>query len=197
MVEGEDRNIVSAAAQIEIPGPAEAVVGHTWSLEEVFREHHTMVFRSAYRITGNAADAEDVLQTVFMRLSRNRPADVASIASYLYRAAVNCALDMMRSRQTAGALSLEEVAGDLAVDPGLSPEIARHSSELREWLRRTVARLSPRAAEMFALRFFEGKDNAEIAELMDSTEGTVAVTLHRARMRLLREFQLFAGGKSQ
>ena len=43
-------------------------------LERVFREHHAMVFRAAYRITGNADDAEDALQTVFLRMIKRDPA---------------------------------------------------------------------------------------------------------------------------
>jgi RNA polymerase sigma factor (sigma-70 family) len=58
---------------------------------------------------------------------------------------------------------------------------------LRERLRVAVAQLHPTAAEMFSLRYFEGYDNAEVAKLMDTSEGTVAVTLHRTRTRLQKE----------
>ena len=47
--------------------------------------------------------------------------------------------------------------------------------------------LHPTAAEMFVLRYFEGYDNAEVAKMMDTSEGTVAVTLHRTRARLQKE----------
>ena len=72
-------------------------------LEEAFRKHRMSVFRAAYRITGNAADAEDVLQTVFLRLARRDDSDIANVGSYLYRAALNAALDVLRSRQTAAS----------------------------------------------------------------------------------------------
>src|SRR5437588_12816905 len=70
-------------------------------LEQIFREHHGLVFRTAYRITGNAGDAEDVLQTVFLRLLRRGPNTEAldNPESYLRRAAINAALDVIRSRQ--------------------------------------------------------------------------------------------------
>src|SRR4029077_15447025 len=60
-------------------------------LEQSFREHHGLVFRTAYRITGNAGDAEDVLQTVFLRLLRRGPNSEAldNPESYLRRAAIN------------------------------------------------------------------------------------------------------------
>src|ERR1035441_10096239 len=70
-------------------------------LEQIFREHHGLVFRAAYRITGNPGDAEDVLQTVFLRmLKRDAGAEpVGNMASFLHRSAVNAALDLVRSRQ--------------------------------------------------------------------------------------------------
>ena len=63
------------------------------ALEEMYREHHIMVFRTAHRITGNAADAEDVLQTVFLRMARrDESADaIEHPENYLRRAAVHAA----------------------------------------------------------------------------------------------------------
>ena len=67
-------------------------------LEQIFRENHAMVFRAAYRITGNAGDAEDVLQTVFLRMLKRDPGaePVGNMASFLHRSAVNAALDLVR-----------------------------------------------------------------------------------------------------
>ena len=70
-------------------------------LERMFQEHHERVFRAAYRVTGNASDAEDVLQTIFLRLAR-REGDLGideASAGYFHRAAVNAALDLLRSRR--------------------------------------------------------------------------------------------------
>jgi RNA polymerase sigma-70 factor (ECF subfamily) len=165
-------------------------------LERVFREHHGMVFRAAYRITGNASDAEDVLQTVFLRLmKRDGEAEpVGNMASFLHRAAVNAALDLMRSRKNIRNIPMDELEPVLAESPHRSPERARSSGEIREWLRTALARLNPRIAEMFVLRFFEGKENPEIARIMNTTPGTVAVTLSRTRDRLEREFRAELGG---
>jgi RNA polymerase sigma-70 factor, ECF subfamily len=176
----------------QMPGIA-AEAETALDVERVFEEYHGMVFRAAFRITGNAGDAEDVLQTVFLRLVRrtgDAPA-VEHLSGYLHRAAVNAALDLMRSRQAAQSVPLE----DLPL-PSSQPAPDRQfaSGEIREWLRKTVARLSPRAAEMFALRFYEGKDNPEIARILGTSEGTVAVTLSRARDRIQKEYKAFAGG---
>src|SRR4030042_683880 len=65
----------------------------------LFEEHHSLVYRAAYRITGSASDAEDVLQTVFVRLTRSGDAErLDNPAAYLRRAAVNAALDLLRRR---------------------------------------------------------------------------------------------------
>jgi RNA polymerase sigma-70 factor, ECF subfamily len=167
-------------------------------LEAVFREHHALVFRAAYRITGNATDAEDVLQTVFLRLVRRPPeADtVDRIESYLHRAAINAALDLIRSRQSARSVPLDDVAAVLRDSSTQSPDRVYGGVEIRGWLRKAVIRLSPNAAEMFVLKFVEGRGNSEIAKTLGTTEGTVAVTVHRTRERISKELQQYLGGKS-
>lgn len=162
-------------------------------LEDIFKEHHKLVFQTAYRITGNAQDSEDVLQTVFLRLARREEdaAQVDHIPSYLRRAATNAAFDLLRSRQRANSAPLEDVEPILAGDAAKSPERLYQATEMRDWLRRTVARLSPMSAQIFALRFFEGKDNGEIAKIVGTTTGAVSVTLSRARERVEKEFQAY------
>lgn len=148
--------------------------------ERVFRAHHLLVFRTAYRITGNAADAEDVLQTVFLRLLR-REAEAEVLEneeSYLRRAAINAALDVMRSRRTDRTVELED----------LPAEVGREDPrELRQVLGRALAQLKPRAAEIFALRFLEGFSNPQIARMLGISQVLVAVIVHRTRQQLRRE----------
>src|SRR6201994_1749837 len=165
-------------------------------LERIFREHHAMVFRAAYRVTGNADDAEDVLQTVFLRMVKRDAGSQAvdNMPSFLHRAAVNAALDLVRTRQNIRNIPLDELEPVLSEPAHRNPDRIQHSGEIREWLRGALARLNPRIAEMFALRFFEGKDNPEIARLLNTTPGTVAVTLSRTRDRLEKEFRAYLGG---
>lgn len=164
-------------------------------LERFWNEHSEAVFRAAYRVTGNPADAEDVLQTVFLRLARRGDDSLADQAGgYLYRSAVNAALDVVRSRQRAGWVPLEPAAGHstLAAD-GPDPEREQASRELRANLRLALARLTPRSAEIFALRYFEGMPNREIADLLGISQGVVAVLLHRTRARLRKELAALEG----
>lgn len=165
-------------------------------LEQIFRDNYAQVFRAAYRVTGNASDAEDVLQTVFLKmLKREAGAEpVENMTGFLHRAAVNAALDLVRTRRNIRNVPLDELEPVLAESPHRRPDRAQSSSEIREWLREAVARLNPRIAQMFILRFFEGRENPEIARLLDTTPGTVAVTLSRTRDRLEKEYQSYLGG---
>ncbi|MBK9965130.1 MAG: sigma-70 family RNA polymerase sigma factor [Holophagales bacterium] len=167
-------------------------------LEALFREHGAFVFRTAYRVTGRAADAEDVLQTVFLRLAGRR--DAGSLGSeprgYLHRAAVNGALDLVRSRlSAAGTVPLEERGGDVEARGG-QPDAAAEARELRARLRTALAKLSPRVAEVFVLRSLEGIPNRQIALLLGSSPAVVAVQYFRARTQLRKELLTEGGGPS-
>ena len=166
-----------------------AVADSSEDVERAFLAHHDRIFRAAYRVTGNISDAEDVLQTVFLRLLRHGHnfTGVDDAGRYLHRAGVNAALDLMRSRKSAASVPLEGAELNSLRDPGHTPSQQQDASEARNLLRAAVAQLHPTAAEMFILRYFEGYDNAEVAKIMDTSEGTVAVTLHRTRTRLQKE----------
>jgi RNA polymerase sigma-70 factor, ECF subfamily len=166
-----------------------AVSDKSAGIEGIFIAHHERVFRAAYRVTGNASDAEDVLQTVFLRLLRHDHdfGKVDEAGNYLYRAGINAALDIVRSRRS--AVPIDEVDHSALPNSSWTPDRIQGSTEIREWLRGAVGRLHPTAAEMFILRYFEDYDNAEVARLMDTTENTVAVTLHRARTRLQQDIR--------
>jgi RNA polymerase sigma-70 factor (ECF subfamily) len=166
-------------------------------LEEVFRAHQGCVLKAAYRITGSMADAEDVSQSVFLRLARGVVdlGRISNLQSYLHRSAVNAALDLMRSRAHRETVPVE-TADQLHSNSSLSPERALSSLEIKNWLRRELATLNPRAAEMFALRYLEGLDNPEIARTMNTSQAVVAVTLHRTRARLKKGLRGFRKGAS-
>lgn len=164
-------------------------------LEQLFWTHYERVIRAAYRITGNMADAEDVAQSIFLRLAANPQDAIANPESYLYRAAINGALDLLRSRKGGREVDLE-LAFDVATTaPGTSPERALSDIELRRWLRAALLTLSPRSAEMFALRYFEERDNREIAKLLGTSQAVVAVMLHHARGKLKKQLRTFLRGE--
>lgn len=180
---------LEAAARLQPSSPTPE------KLEKFYVDHHAQVLRAAYRITGNASDAEDVLQTVFLRLLRAERGDALSETpgSYLHRAAVNAALDLMRTRRTWKPTSIDELSEELSEDSGGDPESRQIDRQTRERVREVLAEMSPKMAEIFALRYFEGFDNHEIARMLRTSKSTVAVLLHRARHRLKKEVSKIPG----
>ena len=177
---------------VKTPMPVEAISGNAGleELEALFRDHYKGIFRVAYRITGSESDAEDVLQTIFVRLTRGWSGRDLSPnpRAFLYRAGINAALDIVRQRKRFNSVPLDVL--DLDPNPKLSsssPEDNFADLELRELIRESVAKLEGRAATAFALRYFEGLDNGRIAEILGTSHMVVAVTLHRARTRLRKE----------
>lgn len=169
--------------------PVQATIGNN-ELEELaalFRDHYKGIFSVSYRITGSPSDAEDVLQTIFMRLTSSGTGSELSPnpKAYLYRAAINASLDLLRHRKRANAVSLDVL--DIDRSAIANPDDNLKDLELRELIRHAVAKLEGRAATAFALRYFEGYDNRRIAEFLGTTQLVVAVTLHRARARLRKE----------
>jgi RNA polymerase sigma factor (sigma-70 family) len=164
----------------------------TESLSQLFGEHHRRVLLAAYRITGSMADAEDVTQAVFLRLaSVERP--MGNVGSYLYRAAINGALDLLRRRKAAPTEPLDHAANIASAGPGSSPEAEASGRQLGEALRLAISELPPKAAEMFTLRYLEDLGNREIAALMGTSQAVVAVTLHNARSRLRKRITEMGG----
>lgn len=166
------------------------------ALEAVYREHAADVIRAAYRVTGSMSDAEDVLQTVFLRLANREPGVELGpgAGAYLRRAAVNAGLDVVRSRRRRRAVALDDEAGPEPADEAADPERRRSGREAGTMVRSALARLNPKAAQVFALRYFEGLGNQEIARALAMSQTAVAVTLHRTRSRLRQELGTPLGG---
>jgi RNA polymerase sigma factor (sigma-70 family) len=147
---------------------------------ELYERHYEAVFHAALRVTGNPADAEDVLQTVFLRVLAKGAEDAALPAAYFRRAAVNAAVDVLRRR---------ELRGDSVYDDQ-APHAAVHTPVLlKERLRRAIAALDDEDASLFLLRHVEGLSIDELAGTFAIEKNNVTVRLHRIRHRLQAEME--------
>ena len=148
---------------------------------ELYERHYEAVFRAAVRVTGNPADAEDVLQTVFLRvLARGEIESAQLTAAYFRRASVNAAVDLLRRR----AVHAETVYDDEAPHAEGQPSLL-----LKEQLRRAIATLDSEDATLFLLRHVEGLSIEELAAMFQLEKNNVAVRLHRIRRRLQAEMR--------
>ena len=176
---------VAAFTRVREPGAGEAD-----EVEDLFHEHHRLVYRTAYSVTGSALEAEDVLQTVFLRLLRQGvPTGLRrNPKAYLYRATVNQALNALRSQRRRREV-FEPSALERALDvPG--DGAADDAEETQARLREALARLSQRAVGMVILRYEQKYSEDEIARLFGTSRSVVAVTLWRARARLKKLMQI-------
>jgi RNA polymerase sigma-70 factor (ECF subfamily) len=100
--------------------------------------------------------------------------------AYMHRAAINIALDIVKVRaRNVSTGNMEDQIHDRATQPDRMPAF-----RVQDWLREALGELNPRAAEIFVLKHVEGYDNTEIARMLGTSRGTVAVLLFRARARL-------------
>jgi RNA polymerase sigma-70 factor (ECF subfamily) len=149
---------------------------------ELYERHYEAVFRAALRVTGNPADAEDVLQTVFLRvLARGGDVEGMSLpGAYFRRAAVNAAVDVLRRRELHAASLYDDSASHAAVQPSLL---------LKERLRRAIAAVDSDDACLFLLRYVEGLSIEELAGIYRVEKNNMTVRLHRIRHRLQAELE--------
>jgi RNA polymerase sigma factor (sigma-70 family) len=147
---------------------------------ELYETHYAAVYRTAARITGNSADAEDVLQTVFLRVLSQEEHSGPWTEAYFRRAAANAAIDILRRKTVHAEIQLDSKHLHLCKEP---------TTLLKERLRRAIAALNQADAEIFLLRFVEGLSNGELAEMYQQEKNAIAVRLHRIRQTLQVEME--------
>lgn len=160
------------------------------AFEEIFREHYRMAYRTAYGVLGNSLDADDVAQTIFLRLlHRGFPKDlVRNPKAYLYRAAVNESLNLVRSRKRS------IVTSDPERLEAPQPAVDDSAEEIHRSLYEAVAQLTPSSAHILVLRYVHECSITEIAKLLGTSRSTVAVSLFRSRTRVRKLMRTSSGG---
>lgn len=171
--------------------PAEAALiercrrGDLGAFEELYRAHSARLFALINRMVGNAADAEDLLQEVF--LSAHRKLDgfrgESALGTWLYRLATNHCLDYLRSR----AAKTGQLTGGLDEEPTLSDMSSRALAErtvAKMDLERAIAELPEGCRAAFLLHDVEGLEHREVADALGIAEGTSKSQVHKARLKL-------------
>jgi RNA polymerase sigma-70 factor (ECF subfamily) len=160
---------------------------------QLFREHYPMLYRTAYSMLDNPADAEDVPQTIFLRLLRSGlpPGLENNPKGYLYRAAVNLSLNVIRSRKRQRLVDGFEHL-EIADDSALS----KPTEDMRKCVAEAIAELEPETAQMLLLRYAHDYSDADIAKLLGTSRGSVAMRLFRARVRLKKLLRNSMGDRS-
>jgi RNA polymerase sigma-70 factor, ECF subfamily len=162
---------------------ARAQAGDQTAFRDLYRQHAGRVYALCLRLTGDARDAEERTQDVFVRLWDKVGSfrGESAFSSWLHRLAVNVVLN---ERRTSGRREQRVMSAE---DPGALERNRRNPTEgLSIDLERAIAELPEGAREVFVLYDIEGYGHAEIATMVGIAEGTSKAQLFRAR-RLLRE----------
>ena len=176
-MEGNDLELVERAR-----------VGDTDAFKELVDRHSRTLFKTAYRLTGNEADADDLVQEAFLRAYRklDRFDGRSQFSTWLYRITVNCGMDLMRkkSRRNARAAIDEGVVLDSMATEDPRPDRLALSGEIGRAVESVLRTLSPMERAAFVLRHFEGRSIAEIGGLLDARSGATKHAIFRAVKKL-------------
>ncbi|QBX54454.1 RNA polymerase sigma factor SigE [Nocardioides seonyuensis] len=172
-----------ASRQEKHVSEVESSVLPTW--DEIVERHSDRVFRLAYRLTGNRADAEDLTQEVFVRVFRSlHTYTPGTFEGWLHRITTNLFLDGARRKQRIrfDALSDERAARLTSATP--PPDAAYVDQRFDDDIERALATLPPDFRAAVVLCDVEGLTYEEIAEILDAKLGTVRSRIHRGRTML-------------
>lgn len=169
--------------------------GDSEAFRALVERHSRAVYRLAHRMTGNPHDAEDVVQETFLRAYRQlgRFESRANFGTWLHRIAVNCSIDLIRSRKHqesgADAADLEHFEGAAEDRVDRSPERLMLSTEVQERVSAAMGSLSHMERAAFVLRHFEGQSIEEISRALGLKANAAKHSVFRAvrKMRLALE----------
>jgi RNA polymerase sigma-70 factor (ECF subfamily) len=168
--------------------------GTSEELRSILSTNLPFFYRRAYRLLGDAADAEDAVQDAVLAACKhlNQFKGQSQMSTWLTAIVQNSARMQLRRRLRHTHVSLDEPIGetpevsflDRLADRGPSPEEQCQNSELDKYMRRLATRLSPPLRKTFQLRDVEGLSVRETAAILGVPNGTVKAQLARARKRL-------------
>ena len=170
--------------------------GDSEAFRALVERHSRAVFRLAHRMTGNASDAEDVVQETFLRAYKQlgRFESRANFGTWLHRIAVNCSIDLIRARPYREAshdtADLEHFGAAEAADAGrASPERLMLSTEVQNRITSAMSALSQMERAAFVLRHFEGQSIDEISRALGLKTNATKHSIFRAvkKMRVALE----------
>lgn len=153
--------------------------GEMEAFETLYRRHSPAVFGLALRMLQNRADAEDMLQEIFLQAYDRLPSfeGRSAFGTWLYRLSVNRCLDHLRSRGANEQSRTEPLTYELS---GRVSTVGLRGLELE----RAIGGLPPSSRAAFLLHHVAGFDHKEVGEMLGIAVGTSKSLVHRARTRL-------------
>jgi RNA polymerase sigma factor (sigma-70 family) len=174
--------------------------GDVAAFDQLIRKYRERLFGVVYNMTSNREDTADLVQDAFIKAfqSINRFQGQSSFFTWLYRIAVNTALSHLRKNKLRTFFSLEKIQEDDPSSKVLADLTDRSGAdrdaylrELQEKLNEALQKLSIKHRTVITLFEIDGLSHAEIAEIMECSEGTVRSRLHYAKQFLQGELSKY------
>lgn len=159
--------------------------GDLGAFEELYRAHAGKLYGLIYRMVGNAADAEDLLQEVFLSAHRKLEGfrGESALGTWLYRLAINSCLDYLRSR-AAKTGQLTDALDDKPVLADAGTRSIAEQAVTKMDLERALSQLPAGCRAAFLLHDVHGLEHSEVASALGIAEGTSKSQVHKARLKL-------------
>lgn len=163
--------------------------GDASAFEEIVRAHQDKIYNLCRYMLGNARDAEDAAQDVFIKAYRNLKdfTPAPSFSAWLYRIAVNTCIDYRRKTPFLSFIRFSADGAELTMEPrsGLpSPEKSYESKVMGTAIEKSLSRISAKLRTVIVLKEIEGLSYEEIASVLGISIGTVKSRISRARDEL-------------
>jgi len=168
------------------------------TIDRVVRQHGNYVFQLAFQMTGNDADAEDVMQIVFMKLFRNwvNISGFSNLKGWLAKVATNSAIDLLRKRKH-HRRNVDPQFVEEEISEAMPPEEKLEKEELDQKLKEGLDKLSPQQLAAFILYDKEGFKGKEVARIMKVSETTVRRYVFEARRKMKEHLKPFLKGREK
>jgi RNA polymerase sigma-70 factor (ECF subfamily) len=193
----EERSRSGSQAEVTEQGLVQRLqAGDPEAFDALFRQHCAKVLRQAMYLVGNATEAEEVVQEVFLAVYEKAQTfrGDAAFTTWLYRLTANAALTRLRRRQRSKEVALEDYLPQFqpdghhlvrpVVDWSATLEERLADAQLQQLLREAIDLLQPLDKAVLVLSDFEDLSNKEIGEALGLTVLAVKARLHRARLFL-------------
>ncbi len=172
-------------APVDAPSHDEVPVWTPPTWEEVVRDYSAQVYRLSYRLTGNAHDAEDLTQDVFIRVFRSlHRFQPGTFEGWLHRITTNLFLDGARRRQKIRFVGMTEGSEERLPSSWPTPSERLADADLDHDVAAALAALTPQFRAAVVLCDIEGLSYEEIGSVLDIKIGTVRSRIHRGRAQL-------------
>ncbi len=179
-----------------------AQAGNNEAFRQLFEENKNGIFSLAFRYTKNAEDAEDIVQETFIKaynsLQKFHTQDQTRFSSWLFRISINCSIDHLRKHKKMKekhSMS-QDVQNISSNNENLNPVYINRLKEIREKIDLILNQLSFKQRMIFILRHYQHFSTQEIAEFMNSSQGSVKKQLFRAVSVIKKNFKSFFSEKN-